>query len=277
MDPSEYGFPLVTGQHDRPAFSQAPPPYTASNESGEDAFSAHHGFSSAPSRFPATLNGYFQWKFTSTFHLGPSGDDKRFAVSTQTPFLRSKQTTILHAGPSDQDPPLACVEGDQSMRDRACPITIAGQPPGIEALHHATPYTRTPPTFAVDVRGPEKRPQREQFEWRTSRGNEVRQLTGHSVSGWKLVRLARTVGPGGDHRPHRAFGCASDGREVVAVLARNVSASMTKALKFQFLGSGLDGSMGETWEIMAVITALQLWYYDMLSATMASTTAAVST
>ena len=280
---SERRFPPLIGQHDRPTLSQAPPPYTTSNGYDQDPFSDTPWFSSlsdptqtAPIRFPPTLNGYFQWKFTYTFHLGPSGDDKRFAVSTHTTFLRSKQTMILHTGPSDEDPTLASIEGDQSMRDRPSPITIprAQQPPVVEALHHATPYTRTPPTFAVDVPGPQKRSQREQFEWRTSRGNEISELTGHSAYGWKLVRLSRTVGPGSDNRRQRALGRASDGLEVVAVLARNVSASMTKALKFQFLGSGLDGSMGETWEIMAIMTALQLWYYDTLSATMATTTTA---
>lgn len=284
----------MTGSYGMSAFSQAPPPYTASNEPGESPFSENHGFSdcsgpvlAAPVRFPPTLNGYFQWKLTSTFHLGPTGDDKRFAVSTHTAFLRSSQTMTLHAGPSDKDPALAFVDGDRSMRDRPCPVTIpqfaagtgSAQEPLIETLYHATPYTRTPPTYSVDVKGPEKSTQREQFEWRTSRGNEIKELTGHSVYGWKLVRLSRTMGPNNGHRKQRAHGCASDGCEVVAVLARNVSASMTKALKFQFLGSGRDGSLGETWEIMALMTALQLWSYDMMSATMASTTttAVVST
>ncbi|KAI9044812.1 uncharacterized protein KD926_010984 [Aspergillus affinis] len=187
--------------------------------------------------------------------------------------LRSKQTLILHAGPSDKAPALASIEGGQAMRDRASPVTIPRdqQPPVVEAAPSDAVHAR-----AAHLRhrrsGPREAHTARAVRMAHSRGNEIWELTGHSVYGWKLVRLSRTVGPGSDNRRQRALGCASDGRGVVAVLARNVSASMTKALKFQFLDSGLDGSMGETWEIMAIMTGLQPWYYDMLSASMATTT-----
>jgi hypothetical protein len=32
--------------------------------------------------FPPAMNGYFQWKLTTTFHLGPTAEEKLYAVST---------------------------------------------------------------------------------------------------------------------------------------------------------------------------------------------------
>lgn len=59
----------------------------------------------------------------------------------------------------------------------------------------------------------------------------------------------------------RPPGVTSDGREVVAVWALNtMSMTMTKALKFEYMGSAARGELGERWEIMAVVTALRLWY-----------------
>ncbi|KAK1597119.1 uncharacterized protein LY79DRAFT_508261 [Colletotrichum navitas] len=49
----------------------------------------------------------------------------------------------------------------------------------------------------------------------------------------------------------KSFGYSSDGKEVVAVLARSTSWSMTKTYKFAFLGTGLTGTLSEDWETAA--------------------------
>ena len=37
---------------------------------------------------------------------------------------------------------------------------------------------------------------------------------------------------------------------------------MTKGFKFGFLGTGLSGRLGRDWEVMVVMSALQLWNMD---------------
>lgn len=46
------------------------------------------------------------------------------------------------------------------------------------------------------------------------------------------------------------------------MIAHNSSWSMTKGIKFAFLGTGVSGRMGKDWEVMAVMSALQLWNMD---------------
>ena len=106
---------------------------------------------------------------------------------------------------------------------------------------------------------------RENFEWRKTHGSEIRDLDRWS-RGWKLVRLdgPPPLGQGGE-RNGRDVGVTSDGKEVVAISGWNSSWSMTKALKFQFLGTGLNGDLGEAWELMAVMTAVRTWYMEYIS------------
>lgn len=101
-------------------------------------------------------------------------------------------------------------------------------------------------------------------------GNEVKELaTGHSY-GWKLVWLSGPIHSAGGSRKEREMGLASDGTEIVALLAHNASWSMTKGFRFAFLATGLTGTFGETWEIMTVTSASHLWYLDYQGATAAA-------
>lgn len=120
--------------------------------------------------------------------------------------------------------------------------------------------------FGVEVGGEEKR-RREEFEWRRSRGGEVKDLGGRLSYGWKLVRLASEADHGAVEGER---GYASDGKEVVAVMAHNASLTLTKGCKIEFMGSGLTGVLGERWEIMAVLTAVQLWQRDLQETNVAS-------
>lgn len=58
---------------------------------------------------------------------------------------------------------------------------------------------------------------------------------------------------------------SSDGREIVAVWAGAGMASVSKVLRFRFLGTGADGSLGDRWAIMAVASALAIWNRDRRS------------
>ncbi|KAI1354207.1 hypothetical protein F5Y01DRAFT_274521 [Xylaria sp. FL0043] len=60
------------------------------------------------------------------------------------------------------------------------------------------------------------------------------------------------------------LGHSSDGKEVVAVCA-GASLSVSKVLRFRFLGTGADGSLGARWAIMAVASALAIWNRDRRS------------
>ncbi|KAI0910997.1 hypothetical protein F4823DRAFT_587699 [Ustulina deusta] len=132
---------------------------------------------------------------------------------------------------------------------------------------------------------------REHFEWRHSSGVEVEALGGRH-SGWKLVRVslpAVMMGPTYNNnnnnnnnsntsassfpppRKHSSgsgsgnvVGQSSDGKEVVAVWS-GVSMSLSKVLRFRFLGSGADGSLGDRWAVMAVASALAIWNRDRRS------------
>lgn len=136
---------------------------------------------------------------------------------------------------------------------------------------------KTSPTYTFEVHVGPKGTMRERFEWRKSRGKEIKELAGHSY-GWKLVRLAGPVNSlDGRSRKEREYGYTSDGLEVVALIAHNASWSMNKGFRFASMGSGLTGTMGENWVIIVVTSALQLWYIDVqgnAATTSAATTAA---
>ncbi|KAI0427852.1 hypothetical protein F5Y09DRAFT_314977 [Xylaria sp. FL1042] len=146
---------------------------------------------------------------------------------------------------------------------------------------------------------------REYFEWRHSSGVEVEALGGrHSgwklvrvslpapaiatplttmttttttpTTPTALLPLHRTVSSPSSHSSsypkrhrignsnHTLLGHSSDGKEVVAVCA-GASMSVTKVLRFRFLGTGADGSLGARWAIMAVASALAIWNRDRRS------------
>ncbi|CAG8390889.1 unnamed protein product [Penicillium salamii] len=259
----------------------SPPPYTESDPHAQVPVYETAGPSAvaATIKFPPALNGYYQWKFTSTSHLGPTAEQKLFAVSTHTTVFSHKPSVVLHDGPTNQHPVMATALADRWGRIRPIELTLPPRPDGpyateiVESLVPSSSKLTTPTwTFEASV-GP-KGTTREKFQWRSSHGAEIKNLAGHSC-GWKLVRLAETASVGGS-RKERDVGSTSDGLEVVAIIAHNASWSMTKGLRFAFLGSGLTGTMGETWEILALTSALQLWYIDVQNNTAAASAAAAA-
>ncbi|KAJ5502777.1 hypothetical protein N7463_005651 [Penicillium fimorum] len=264
----------VSGRTD--ALDALPPPYTerdpqtaAEAPQYETPSYTESSSTSATTKFPPSLNGYFQWKLTSTFHLGPTAEEKLFAASTPATVLNNKPSVVLYDGPTDKHPVMATARGDKWGRSRPIAITLPPRPgsqheqdivvqvvPG-GSLKHISP------SYAFETCVGPKGTTPEKFEWRKSQGNEIKELAGLSY-GWKLVRLTPPANNSvGGSRKERDRGYTSDGLEVVAIIAHNASWSMTKGFRFTFLGSGLTGTMGENWEIVVVISAVQMWFIDV--------------
>lgn len=231
-----------------PAYSESDPFHTAQT---------HASSSSAPShtlrQFPPSFSLYSQGAFSATYLLGEHLDQPLYAVRTHTGFSGSP-SVVLHSGPSEKDPMLAAAESSGTFSRHSAvilpPLPGAGGESTREPLRNNHSWKTQTYEFSVEV-GPGLR-RRERFEWRSTHGEEVRQLDKHAW-GWKLVRLGhQAAGPG--------VATTSDGLEVVAVFAENHSWSMTKVLRFQFLGSGLPGELGERWAVMAVMSCLRVWY-----------------
>ncbi|KAF7537374.1 hypothetical protein G7054_g3779 [Neopestalotiopsis clavispora] len=261
-----------------PAYTEAVP--SSSQEPQEQsALDSIKPTTQIPQQFPPSFNAYYQWKFTKTFHLGESRDHPLYAVRTHSGWSGSPGI-VLHSGPSDKDPPLAAA-GQETQWSKHSIIVLPPLPgsdaaSSTEFMRTNVGWKHTSYPFSIEVTsGATGRLKREGFEWRQSHGGEIKQL-GKCSRGWKLVRLsAEAAGPGGE-REERAHGASSDGKEIVAVWAFYSGWSMTKSFKFQFLGSGLTGELGERWSVMAVITALRMWYlhFQGIAATTAATSAA---
>jgi hypothetical protein len=97
-----------------PLGDPAPPPYTEHDPqtAGQASRISHHLIINQPvnqistqqRKFPPAMNGYFQWKLTTTFHLGPSAGEKLHVVSTHTTVLSNKPSVVLHNGLTDKHP-----------------------------------------------------------------------------------------------------------------------------------------------------------------------------
>ncbi|KAJ5365534.1 hypothetical protein N7517_008420 [Penicillium concentricum] len=262
-------------EHDPQTAAEAPqyeaPTYTESTST------------SATTKFPPLMNGYFQWKLTSTFHLGPAAEEKLFAASTPATVLNNKPSVVLHDGPTNKHPVMATARGDKWGRSRPIEITLPPRP-GSQHKHdiveHVVPggsLKHSSPSYAFEICVGPKGTTPEKFEWRKSQGNEIKELAGLSY-GWKLVRLTPSANNSvGGSRKERDRGYTSDGLEVVAIIAHNASWSMTKGFRFAFLGTGLTGTMGENWEIVVVTSAVQMWFIDVQGTSATTAGASVAT
>lgn len=253
------------------------PPYTERDEnraekvpqyeapSYKPATDSSKTIQSATIKVPPTLNGYFQWKLTTTIHLGPTAEEKLFAVSTHSTFF-NKPSIELHDGPTNKHPVMASVRGDKWGRNKPLAITLPVRPGGFH--HEDIVNTMTPssgtyhPTFTFELAVGGKGSEPERFEWRKSQGSEIKELATGTSYGWKLLRLSGPAGSAGGSRRERDQGVSSDGLEILALIAHNASWSMTKGFRFAFMGTGLTGTLGEIWEIVTLVSALQLWYLD---------------
>ncbi|KAI1404355.1 hypothetical protein F4819DRAFT_139030 [Hypoxylon fuscum] len=217
-------------------------------------------FLEATCPFPPLWNLYHTLSVGRVLMLGSHEREPIFAVSRHTGWWSGQPDLILHRGPSDTLPPLAAGMGGVGVGRHS--IIVLPSLPGSSLDSSQELLVRVNEEknewhvrfrFAIEV-GPEPNSwRREVFEWRHSHGDVVSAfLDGSSRSGWKLVRLAEHSA--GD----LVWPRSSDGCEVVAVWSY-ARLSLTKVLKFRFLGSGATGVLGERWAIMAVMTALRMY------------------
>ncbi|KAI0163083.1 hypothetical protein BJ166DRAFT_285094 [Pestalotiopsis sp. NC0098] len=219
--------------------------------------------------FPADLNMYYQKAVGNpTFNLGETEDRPHLSVTFHSSLTFSGNPYfLLHATADPDSPPLAVAEKAGRLGQRA-EIALppvkgpdsgpdAGDVERAEMKAHAS-LTSVSYTFSVET-APGVR---EKFEWRASKGNEVKALVGgdrHHASGRKLVRLATEADGVGGTRAVRDQGASSDGREVVAVWADNPKWSGNKAGALRFLGSGASGVLGGRFAVMTIATSVRIW------------------
>ncbi|KAH7037343.1 uncharacterized protein B0I36DRAFT_313828 [Microdochium trichocladiopsis] len=235
-----------------------------------------------PGKIPGAINSYWQTSMSRTFHLGEHRDAPLFAVKSGSGWTTKKPGLTIFDGPNSSDYPMLTGATRASMFGRKYDISL---PPLAnsgsseytkETISIGTSWSRQVHKFTIEVEsGPKGETRREDFEWRSTRGDEVRELGSKWLRGWKLVRLSSEAfrGPGGE-RHARDEGTTSDGKEIVAVWAHNSSWSMTKAFKFRFRGSALAGELGERFDLMALMTGLNMWHQEVAASAATSGAAA---
>ncbi|KAL1642432.1 hypothetical protein SLS58_005506 [Diplodia intermedia] len=245
----------------------------------------------APRLFPATLNGYHDWKSMSPLHLGTSAtqtthaatihDENRYSRSS-----RQQMRLVLYAGPMTEDeveaehPMLASVDssggcwgsGDFTVTVPAAARDYGGgcaAPDAVVNVHGGKTGTgRTAARFEVEVDvddvdvvgagGRDAERSAGASGGSRRRGRRVEAFEWRGSSGEHVRRVA--TGPSAGWKLVRlAGGEEEEEEEVVAVIAHNASWSKTKKLRFAFVGSGLTGGLGELWEIVVVVSALKMW------------------
>ncbi|KAI0452573.1 hypothetical protein F5B21DRAFT_526727 [Xylaria acuta] len=234
--------------------------------------------------FPPAFCVYCQT--TRHYVIGESRYLPLYAVSTHSP-LSPKPDLVIYNGVSEDTPPLAFVDHEQPF-GRSAGITLlparqGGRfPASHELLESGGAFSRL---MSFDIETAPSGGRREHFEWRHSSGVEVEALGGRH-SGWKLLRVSPSPPPPPPPNPTTSTTTkknnkkerrmrkrssssnstllghgGSDGKEVVAVwVATGVFVS--RVLRFQFLGSGADGTLGDRWAVMAVASALAIWNRD---------------
>ncbi|KAJ5724276.1 hypothetical protein N7488_002311 [Penicillium malachiteum] len=218
------------------------------------------------------MKGYFQWDniSTSTFHIGATKKkSKLFAVSTFSNSYSDNPSVTLHDGATHDDPILATFTANKRKRNKPGIFHLPVHPPSFYEMgivktmtpHWQGKFRAWGPVWSFSAPITTDGTQEESFEWRCSRGKEVEEIATGYLDGWKLVRVSGPKRGRGGPRRQRDFGFTSDGLEIVAVVAHNPSSCMAKSLRLAFMGTGLTGELGEVWEIMTVVSALQLWYW----------------
>lgn len=253
----EAGIPAVEPTMDAP-----PPAYSESDPVPEpsDVRPATHKW-----EFPPAFNVYLRDNSSGLHLLGQHRDEPIYAVWTHMGLTGKNSHVVLHNGPTNMHPMIASAEttGHHAVI-RLPPLPGVDAENTREVLGNRSTLFSQSWEFAIEVGDPSgpDAPHRERFEWRSSHGEELRQLDHNTHShGWKLVRLDKPAAvPAGRHG-ERAAGVTSDGLEVVAISAENQSFSTSKALRFAFLGSGATGELGDRFALMTVMSALWIWHH----------------
>ncbi|KAK8039122.1 hypothetical protein PG993_007533 [Apiospora rasikravindrae] len=272
------------------------------------------GTATTPYRqFPAAFNLYHQKSPSGrslVYTLGEHESEPLYTLTIHSG-ISGNPSLVLHNGPDPAAPALASADKEpgqetlsHKITGKASLITIPalpnfGRPTTEEPLEPHMTLSGAGYAFSLEVQkgtlgaitaagGDDTNGEgeggdpasnqwtRERFEWRHSRGNEVKQLDKLN-SGWKLVRIHSEADGVGGTRRARDAGASSDGKELVAVFAEVSGWSTSKVVKFKFLGSGATGEMGPRWALMAVMTALRIWdTQNGLSESAAATAAGIT-
>lgn len=251
----------------------AAPPYNDSPPYHEQLYSPYpkpQQSAGATIKFPRKF--IYHVKFISTTsYIGPSKEQPLFAVQTPSKLVNcfGLGQITLRNGTDKLSPPIASVGAEKGSLFRRSLIRVAPRAgaPGLE-ITMSGDWSRTH-EFTLPLGGDAV----ERFEWRHSRGDEVRELSGGFNYGWKLVRLDGPVVVPGQSAWDKSY--TSDGKEVVAVGAH--PRFLNKSPEFAFLGAGAEGELGETFQIVAVMGFLRLYELSVQQSTINSTAAASST
>ncbi|EQB55620.1 hypothetical protein CGLO_04436 [Colletotrichum gloeosporioides Cg-14] len=260
-----------------------PPPYVSNDATVASSSSAYQvSFSPATGKskvplspslslyhpMPNTLSVYSQIKFTQTAHLGDSTSHKLYAFSTY--YISGggkydgKPCMILHNGPSNKDPALATVaeEPNWTLASTTSIITLpplndavdAAIAPQEQSFNGATEIMRggmfkNQVTFGyrfsieIDHAGTLRR---EDFEWQKADKSEM----SDAKAVFKLVRLSsETV----------RDSTTENGSDCVAITGFKWAFAWNKPFRFEFVGDGATGGLGDRWSVMALVTAMRIW------------------
>jgi len=211
---------------------------------------------SGPLLFPPHLVYDTAW-VSSVSHLGPSKEQPQFAVVTPNRMLGcfNRGCIVLHSTTDKESAPIASVKREKGSKWRRSQITVAPRPGaanGQEQIITMHGCSSSKQEFSITVGDGLAT---ERFEWRSSHGDEVKALSGGFNFGWKLCRLdGPTIAPGSVDTSNGGY--SSDGKEIVAVGIQ--PRLFKKNPEFRFLGTGLTGQLGETFEIVAIMGFIRL-------------------
>ncbi|KPM45140.1 hypothetical protein AK830_g1312 [Neonectria ditissima] len=196
------------------------------------------------------------------YPLGEHEDQIRLTVTLHGQFSHKKPFIVLH-DENDAEGPVPGTVTKESLLNAHTNITVPDRPgsafdPLTEHLKCNMALKQFTFSFAFDV-GIGKDTRRERFEWRPSRGEDVKVLDKWAW-GWKLVRLGAPEGGQGS-RSERGTGKTNDSNDTFAVWAENSTWTMSKCGKFHFIGAGSTGELSEEWAFMAIMSVLRLWDY----------------
>lgn len=250
-----------------------PPPYSEVAEGsnaqarapqGSDVPAPADSATSAYRPFPAVTGAYYQWKMSATFHLGPSADQRLYAVSTHMGWAgKGRPGIVLHNGPTNKDPMLAAA-GEEAVWNDSSPNSVIILPPlpgspqemCTETMRAGVSGKDVNFRFSIEVVR-EREVWREEFVWETCKGEEAKRLVDSPWEcGFKLTRPAGQAGGSSAAGSKEAHG----EQEILAIFAWNRSWSITNPFRIQFVGDRRKDAMGERWELMVVITGLRLWW-----------------
>ncbi|KAK3313273.1 hypothetical protein B0H66DRAFT_565744 [Apodospora peruviana] len=227
--------------------------------------------SSPYKRLPLSFNIYYKQWFSSMYQIGEHENRPLFTIQRHGAWGHDKPMIVLHEGDDPKGPVVGTVTKEGLMKhDTVIELPMSPRPgseggtirePLVSDVSMTLNNSRF--TFTFDVGRPGKETRRETFEWRISKAIEVRTLDSMAF-GWKLVRLGpdqpTVTGRGGPRRA-RDSGEASDGKEVVAAWSENSGMTLSKIIKFHFLGAGATGELGDDWALMAALSAFRLWKF----------------